>query len=108
MFASTRRAVAAVLFACGAWAVTPPPPAGAAGDPPRSPETILEKKVEGKATVEFAVGEVYLRPTSWAASSDQRWQAVPLRIVPKADATKERVMVLVSGQTVARLKGLGI
>jgi hypothetical protein len=108
MFALTHRAVAAVLLACGAWAVTGTPIARAAGEGPLSPETILEENFEGKATVEFSVGEVYLKPTSWAVSSDNHWQAAPMRIVPGTDATKERVMVLLSGETTARLKKLGI
>jgi hypothetical protein len=102
------RAVAAFLLALVGWAVTGFPVAAATEEKPLSPETIVEKNFEGKATVEFVVGEVYLRPTSWAIASDRRWQAVPLRIVPKGDAAKERVMVLVSGETIARLKRLGI
>ena len=108
MFILKPRAVAAVLLACGVWAVTGAPAALAAEENPLSSESIVEKNFEGKATVEFSVGEAYLRPTNWAAESDGRWEAVPLRLVPKADATKERVMVLVSGETTARLKRLGI
>jgi hypothetical protein len=104
MFTLTYRAVAAFLLI---WAVATPL-ARAAEDPPLSPEAILEKNAAGKATVEFSVGEVYLSPASWAVSSDRRWQAVPLRITPKSDKAKERVMVLVSGETTARLKRLGI
>ncbi|HEY7315872.1 MAG TPA: hypothetical protein VH643_41465 [Gemmataceae bacterium] len=107
MFALTLRAVAVLLLACGTWAVTGTP-ALAVNENPLSPETIVEKSFTGKATVEFLVGEVYLKHSSWAASAHRRWKAVPLRIVPKADATKERVMVLLSGEITARLKRLGI
>jgi hypothetical protein len=71
MFTLTRREVAAFLLACAAWAVTGPPVTLAAAENPLSPETIVEKKFKGKATVEFSVGEVYLRPTSWATSSER-------------------------------------
>jgi hypothetical protein len=108
MFTFTHRAVAAFLLAGVAWVVTGMPSARATEENPLSPEAILKKNFAGKETVEFSVGEVYLAPTSWAVASDRRWQAVPLRIVPKGDATKERVMVLVSGEMTARLKRLGI
>ena len=106
MFTLARRTVVAFLLACGAWAGTPV--AHAAEEKPLSPETIVEKNFTGKAIVEFSVGEVYLQPSSWAVSSDQRWEAVPLRIVSKGDATKNRVAVFVSGETTIRLKRLGI
>ena len=108
MLTLPRRVAAALVLACGVWAAAGTPVALAAGDAPLSPERVVARDFQGKATVEFSVGEVYLRPTSWAVSSDRRWQAVPLRIVPKAGAAKERVMVLVSGDTAARLKRLGI
>src|SRR6266540_4092031 len=56
MLTLTRREVAALLLACGAWAVTGPPVALAAEEKPLTPETIVAKKFEGKATVEFQVG----------------------------------------------------
>src|SRR5262249_14974753 len=59
-------------------------------------------------TVEFTVGEVYLMPSSWAASADDEWGSVPLRLVAKAAGKTDPVYVLVSGQTVARLRQLGI
>jgi hypothetical protein len=105
MSALTRREVAVLLLASGAWVVTSQSAAPAAEDSPLSPEKIVEKKFEGKATVEFVVGEVYLEPESWAAEA---WRSVPLRIVPKAAGEKGQVEVLVSGETANRLKRLGI
>jgi hypothetical protein len=96
------------LLTCGFLSVAGPWAVLAADKQVLSPQTIVDKDFVGKATVEFLVGEVYLQPGSWAVSSDSRWQAVPLRIVPKDAGTKDRVMVLVSGSTVARLKQLGI
>jgi hypothetical protein len=84
------------------------PAAGAADEAPLSPETIVAKDFVGKATVELSVGEVYLQISSWAAEAHDRWKAVPLRIVPKGDAVRGRVMVLLSGETTARLRALGI
>jgi hypothetical protein len=103
----TRRAVAAFLLACGAWAALAPPVVLAAEEKPLSPETILEKKFEGKATVEFTVGEVYLDSKSW---SIEDFKSASLRIVPKAAGGKflGQVSVIVSRETVNRLKQLGI
>jgi hypothetical protein len=84
------------------------PAAQASVEEPLSPETIVKKNFVGKATVEFLVGEVYQHPTSWAASSDRNWAAVPLRIVPKSLATAGRVSVLVSAEVCERLQRLGI
>jgi hypothetical protein len=108
MFTLTLRAVAAVLLACGALAGACPPAALAADDKPLGAETIVEKQFAGRATVEFTVGEVYLMPSSWAASADDEWGSVPLRLVAKAAGKTDPVYVLVSGQTVARLRQLGI
>jgi hypothetical protein len=105
MFTLTHRTVVAVLLACAAPGA---PAARAAEEKPLSPETIVAKDFEGKATIEFAVGEVHLQPASWAASSDGGWKVVPLLVEPKADAAKGRVTVLVSGETAVRLKQLGI
>ena len=102
MFSPTRRAVALLLLACVA------PTASAAEEKPLSPETIIEKNFEGKATVEFIVAEVYLKPASWAVSSDRHWKAVPLQVVAKDTATTPRVLVLVSGEGTARLRQLGV
>jgi len=102
MFSPTRRAVALSLLACVA------PAASAAEEKPLSAETIIEKNFEGKATVEFTVAEVYLKPASWAVSSDHHWKAVPLQVVAKDTATTPRVLVLVSGEVAARLKQLGV
>jgi hypothetical protein len=103
MFSPTRRAVALLLLACAT-----PPAASATEAKPLSPETIIEKNFEGKATVEFTVAEVYLKPASWAVSSDRHWEAVPLQVVAKDTATTPRVLVLVSGEVTARLKQLGV
>jgi hypothetical protein len=67
----------------------------------------LEKKFEGKATVEFTVGEVYLDSKSW---SIEDFKSASLRIVPKAAGGKflGQVSVIVSRETVNRLKQLGI
>jgi hypothetical protein len=108
MFTLTLRAVAAFLLACGAWGVTGTPAALAAEESPLSPETIIEKNFEGKATVEFTVAEVYLWPTSWAVSSDRHWEAVLLQVVAKDTATTGRLRVLVSGEVTARLRQLGV
>jgi hypothetical protein len=102
------RAVAPFLLACGAWALTGMPSALAAEANPLSPEAILGKHFTGKATVELLVEEVHLRPMNWAATSHRRWAAVPLEVVAKAGATRERVVVLVSEEAIARLKALGI
>jgi len=106
MFRLTRREVVALLLACGTWAVTGLPDALAGEEMPLSPETIVEKKFEGKATVEFQVGEVGLMLTSRATSLDE---SLPLHIAPKAAGKKGvQVYVLVSWETATRLKRLGI
>src|SRR5262249_30133068 len=108
MFAFTRCTLVAFLLACGSSALVSTPIARADDKTPLSPETIVAKDLVGKATVEFLVGDVYLRPSSWAVEANDRWGAVPLTIVPKSDATKEKVTVLVSGEVASRLKSLGI
>jgi hypothetical protein len=109
MFALTRRAVVAVLLVCGTSAVARPPAALAADDKLLSAETIVEKQFKGKATVEFSVEEVHSMPTNpWSRESDGEWKAVPLRLTAKAAGKTDHVYVFVSGQTVARLRQLGI
>jgi hypothetical protein len=80
-----------------------PPMTPAAVENPLSPQMIVAKKITGKATVEFAVGEVRLIPS---------WSETSLQIIPKDFAKKElsqgRVAVLVSGDVIHRLWQLGI
>ena len=104
MFTITHRAVTACVLACGAWALMCPPVALADEENPLSPATIVAKKFEGKATVEFSVGQISLLPTSW---TDEGWKAASLRIAPKGEKQYE-VSVIVSRQTLTRLKQLGI
>jgi hypothetical protein len=98
----------AFLVACGLITLAGSPMARADDKTPLSPETIIAKDLVGKVKVEFLVGDVYLRPSSWAVDANEHWRAVPLSIVPKGDSTKERLAVLVSGEVTARLKSLGI
>ena len=106
MLTLTRREVAAFLLACGALAVTGPPVALAAEEKPLSPETIVAKKFEGKATVEFLVGEAGLMLTSRGTRPDE---SEPLLITPKTAGKKAgKVYVLVSWEAATRLKQLGI
>jgi hypothetical protein len=103
----TRRAVAAFLVVFGASAVVGQPVARGCEESPLSPETIVEKKFEGKATVEFTVGEVYLESKSWSVED---FKSAALRIVPKPTEGKVQgqVSVIVSRKTANRLKQLGI
>ena len=105
MFTLTRRDGAAFLLCCVAWAVASPPVALAAEENPLSPEAIVDKNFEGKATVEFSVGEVYLMPSSWTTAA---FKSAPLRIVTKAVGNKGQVSLIVSRETANRLKSLGI
>jgi hypothetical protein len=70
---------------------------------PLSPQMIVDKKMTGKATIEFSVGDVDLIPS---------WSETSLQIVPKDFAQKKwshgRVSVLVSGDVIHRLWQLGI
>jgi hypothetical protein len=60
----------------------------------------------GKATVEFTVGELYLMPSGWSSAA---FKLAPLRVVPNAAAgDKGQVSVIVSRDTLDRLKRLGI
>src|SRR5438128_1897092 len=86
MSTATFRVVAAIVTAGMAWAATSSANAIACAERPLTPKSIVKKNITGKATVEFSVGEVYLMPASWAASSNAGWKATPLHIVPK-DAT---------------------
>ena len=82
------------------------PMVGAAEEQPLTPEAIMEKKVEGKATVEFPVGEVGVMLTSRATSAEE---SEPLHIAPKPAGKKAvGVYVLVSWEAATRLKRLGI
>ena len=74
---------------------------GAAKEKPLTPETIVAKEFEGKATVEFTVGKagVMLHGRIFMADESE-----PLHIAPKAG----RVYVVVSWETATRLKRLGI
>jgi len=107
MSALTRRAVTAFLLVFGASAVMGQPVARGCEESPLSPETIVEKKFEGKATVEFTVEEVYLMPRSWSVEDNK---SAPLRIVPKSAGSKVQgqVSVIVSRETAYRLNKLGI
>jgi len=119
MISLSPRVVAALVLAGLAWASTSfsvafgaaPLRSPAAFQGPLSPETIVEKNITGKATVEFTVDEVYLLPESWAVSANNRWKAVPLNIAPKnvgKSGVRQKMSVIVSGQVVSRLKQLGI
>jgi hypothetical protein len=108
MFTSSRCIRLAFLLACASSILAGAPAVRADDKTPLSPETIVAKDLVGKATVEFLVGDVYLRPSSWAVDANDHWRAVPLSIVQTGDATKERLTVLVSGEVTARLKALGI
>ena len=80
--------------------ITPPI---AAVENPLSPQTIVDKKMTGRATIEFTVGEVRLIPG---------WSETSLQIIPKdfkkKDLSHGRVVVLVSGDVIHRLWQLGI
>jgi hypothetical protein len=95
------------LVSAGVVAVTMAlPMVGAAEEQPLTPEAIMEKKVEGKATVEFPVGEVGVMFTSRATLADE---SLPLHIAPKTAGQKAvGVYVLVSWEAATRLKRLGI
>ena len=95
------------LVSAGVVAVTMAlPMVGAAEEQPLTPEAIMEKKVEGKATVEFPVGEVGVMLTSRATLADE---SEPLHIAPKTARKKAvGVYVLVSWEAATRLKRLGI
>jgi hypothetical protein len=108
MLTLMRREVAAVLLAGVASAALGAPVTLPPVEKPLSPETIVEKDFTGKATVEFTVGEVTLRPTSWSITADAHWRAVPMTIVAKAADMKIRVGVLLAGEVVERLRRLGI
>ena len=109
------RIVAATLLTGIAWMVAGPADAIGCGAPrPLSPEAVVKRNITGRATIEFTVGEVILRPASWAVSADDGWKAVPLTILPKDAKTKDsealfnQFSVLVSGKVSARLRQLGI
>jgi len=119
MISLSPRVVAALVLAGLPWASTSfsvafgaaPLRSPAALQGPLSPETIVEKNITGKATVEFTVEEVYLLSESWAVSANDRWKAVPLNIVPKnfgKSGAPNKMSVIVSGQVASRLKQLGI
>jgi len=118
MISLAPRVVAILVLAGLAWAGTSLPVAFAAPlrspaafQGPLIPETIVEKNITGKATVEFTVEEVYLLSESWAVSANDRWKAVPLNIVPKnfgKSGAPNKMSVIVSGQVASRLKQLGI
>jgi hypothetical protein len=107
MFTLTRRVVAAFLLVFGASAVMGQPVARGCDQSPLSHETIVMKNFEGKATVEFTVGEACLMPSSWTTAA---FKSAPLLIVPKATGEKfqGQVSVIVSRETANRLKQLGI
>jgi hypothetical protein len=101
----TRREVVGLVSAVVVAAVAGLPAAGAE-EKPLTPATIVEKKFEGQATVEFLVGEVGLMLTSRATSTEE---SEPLLITPKAEGKKTgQVYLLVSWETATRLKQLGI
>jgi hypothetical protein len=87
-------------------AVAGRPAAGAAEEKPLTPEAIVEKKFEGRATVEFQVEDVGLILTSRATSAEE---SEPLHLAPKTAGKKAgSVSVLVSWEVATRLKRLGI
>jgi hypothetical protein len=105
MSALTRREVIGFVSA-GVAAAVAGRPAGAAEEKPLTPAALVEKKVEGQATIEFPVEEVGLILTSRATLTDE---SEPLFIAPKtADKKAGRVYVLVSWEVATRLKRLGI
>jgi hypothetical protein len=102
----TRREVVGLVSADVVADVVGLPAAGPAEEMPLTPETIVEKKVEGRATVEFQVEDVGLILTSRATSAEE---SEPLHLAPKtADRKAGRVSVLVSWEVATRLKRLGI
>jgi hypothetical protein len=102
----TRREVVGLVSAGVVAAVVGPPAAGAAGEKPLTPETVVEKKVEGRATVEFRVEEVGWILTSRATLTDE---SLPLHLAPKvADKKAGSVYVLVSWEVATRFKRLGV
>jgi hypothetical protein len=102
----TRREVAGLVSAGVVAAVAGRPAAGAAEEKPLTPAAIAGKMFEGRATVEFPVGEVGLMLTSRVTSAEE---SEPLLIAPKADGKKTGpVYLLVSWETATRLKRLGI
>jgi hypothetical protein len=106
MSSLTRREVVGLVSAGVVAAVVGLPAAGVTEEKPLTPETIVEKKVEGRATVEFQVEDVGLILTSRATLTDE---SEPLHLAPKtADKTAGSVSVLVSWQVATRLKRLGI
>ena len=106
MSSLTRREVVGLVSAGVVAAVAGLPAAGAADEKPLTPAAIAEKKFEGKATVEFPVGEVGLMLTSRATTTEE---SEPLLITPKADGKKTGpVYLLVSWEAATRLKRLGI
>jgi hypothetical protein len=111
VFTFTRREIVAFVLACGAWGLTGSPVSLAADESPLSPETIEAKDFQGKATIEFLVGHVALLPTSW---TDEGWKSVSLLVAPEIwrEVGDQRVLnrthVVVSRETIARLKQLGI
>jgi hypothetical protein len=72
---------------------------------------IEAKDFQGKATIEFLVGHVALLPTSW---TDEGWKSASLLVAPEIwrevgnQRVPNRTHVIVSRETIDRLKQLGI
>lgn len=112
MSTSAFRVVAVILSGGLAWSGASSADAlGCGAVSPLTPETVVKKNITGPATLEFAVGEIYLMPESWAAHA---WREVPLRLLPKdtvkkgENALNGKVSVIVSGKVTNRLRQLGI
>src|SRR5262249_30762909 len=101
MFSPPCREVVAVLLSGVFGVVVGLPIAGAAQEKPLSPETILAKKFEGKATVEFLVGEVRtLNIDSLFVPGVSHAQIIKAKVLGAKDG--QEVVVIVSREIATR------
>ena len=107
MFSPACREVVAILLAAAVAVVMRVPSAGAAEEKPLSPETILAKKFEGQATVEFLVGEVTtLNIDSLFVPGVSHAQFIRAKVPGAKDG--QEFLVIVSREIATRLLQLGI